>query len=334
MFFSLAALLCLTPQVLASSTPSAGSRGTDEFRAYYTCYYNQYFGVKPAGNNSRRDSFVQSLLADSTKKGEAPPSEACVKWMCDPGLVWSRREEAGLEVWAYYSRARLAVPSWGRCFTDQLAEFRENNYTVTRAGVHAVLKLAGGRKRLFFVPSADCYRAGAALVDRVVDVLVDGLGDLDTVFAEFCRAKHTVGWEKWGAMWSVTSTTVPSRNTDDNPTSRTGTNTSGLSEQGVEWVELQAVCVSLGLQDLPCSWDTALLLLYILLLLAALNGLLLACAFRRRIAARLRVAAQYWLGAPPAGPGVVGPAPESSHQVEERADKVCSVPFGGSHCLE
>jgi hypothetical protein len=298
MFFCLSAVLCLTPGVLASSH----GEGTDKFGAYYTCYYNQYFGVKPDGNNSRRESFVRSLLADSAKKDEGPPSSACVEWMCDPGLVWRRGEEQGLEVWAYYSRAGLAVPSWGRCFADQMAEFRENNYTVTRAGVHAVLQLAGGRKRLFYVPSADCYRSGAALVGRVVEVLVGGHWmDIDTVYDEFCQADI------------------------DNPASKTGTNNS------VGWVELQAVCSALGLQDLPCSWDAALLLLYALLLLAVLNGLLLACAFRRRIAARLRLAAQYWLGTPPSVPGKVGP--ETSHQGQDRAAEVCSVPFGGSHCL-
>ena len=74
------------------------------FRSYYTCYYNQYFQIKPSEEeNDKRKIFVANLLEDALeKKDEVPPTDACVSWICDPSLVWRRTVEQNLEIWAYF----------------------------------------------------------------------------------------------------------------------------------------------------------------------------------------------------------------------------------------
>ena len=246
------------------------------FRSYYTCYYNQYFQIKPEErDNPKRKTFVDSLLEDALEnKDEVPPTDACVSWICDPSLVWRRTLERNLEIWAYFALEGRSIVSWGRCFEDQQEEFRRNNYTVHDVGVHAIIRLSDNRQRLFYVPSKECYSKGSALVSEVVAVLgnhprlnadlvekgANGEnlnGSLDRVFATFCQ---------------------------DDLSPRGGNEV--LSDSSLD-VKLQSFCLSLGLINTQCAWDSILAFLYMLAILLLFNVLLLSCVFRKRISALL-----------------------------------------------
>ena len=246
------------------------------FRSYYTCYYNQYFQIKPEeGDNPKRKTFVDSLLEDALeKKDEVPPTDACVSWICDPSLVWRRTLERNLEIWAYFALEGRSIVSWGRCFEDQQEEFRRNNYTVHDVGVHAIIRLSDNRQRLFYVPSKECYSKGSALVSEVVAVLgnhprlnadlvekgANGENlnrSLDRVFATFCQ---------------------------DDLSPRGGNEV--LSDSSLN-VKLQSFCLSLGLSSTRCTWNSIVVFLYMLAILLLFNVLLLSCVFRKRISALL-----------------------------------------------
>ena len=242
------------------------------FRSYYTCYYNQYFQIKPEEDNPKRKKFVASLLEDALEKqDEDPPTDACVSWICDPSLIWRRTVERNLEIWAYFALEGHSIVSWGRCFEDQQEEFRKNNYTVHAVGVHAIIHLSDDRQRLFYVPSKECYSKGTALVKEVIAVLSGHGGNrkrsLDKVFSNFCQDDLSKGGGNEKGKGAQNQTKV-------------------LSDSSLD-VKLQSFCLSLGLSNSQCSWNLILVFLYMLATLLLFNVLLLSCVFRKRLAAQL-----------------------------------------------
>lgn len=240
------------------------------FQEYYICYFNQYFDIEVGSPNERRASFVESVIVDAGAKDEEPPTAACVRWMCSPHLEWIREEREGLEVWAYSTTAGLAIPSWGQCFRDQEHEFLLSNYSLHAVGVHAVLQLAEGRRRLFYVPSEACYRRGMALVEQVVRVLVGEQGSLDQVWHQWCQS-------------GVSTSTVSSIATSSSPTPADADSDIKSSLE----LGLQQVCRDLQLEGLKCGTDLALLLLCIISALVCFNCIFLCCCFRFRVSAFL-----------------------------------------------
>lgn len=258
-------LLALLPGLLLGHRVAGAwpEGGVARFEEYYACYYNQYFNLTAgAVAGPRRAKFVRSLLGAARAKGEEPPSRACVAWMCDPGLVWRRSEAAGVQVWAYFSLQGAAIASWPACYADQQGEFLASNYTVAGVGVHAMLALASGGTRLFYVPSPTCYRSGEELVEEVVDVLVGGRGSLEALQARYCR-NTTMG----AAGENVTA--QPKHH-----------NVSMV-------VLLDRFCELLQLRELECSLELSVLLFYLMLALLLINLCCLCCIFRRRLLARI-----------------------------------------------
>ena len=62
--------------------------GEQQFRLYYSCYFNKYYGIPSNQSSSNRELFVSSLLVEAKAKEEEAPSEDCVVWMCEESLVW------------------------------------------------------------------------------------------------------------------------------------------------------------------------------------------------------------------------------------------------------
>ena len=248
------------------------------FRSYYTCYYNQYFQIKPEEDNPKRKKFVANLLEDALeKKDEIPPTDACVAWICDPSLVWRRTVERNLEIWAYFALEGRSIVSWGRCFEEQQEEFRRNNYSVHAVGVHAIINLSDDRQRLFYVPSKECYGKGPALVKEVVAVLGGNIGgenhngSLDKVYSTFCQDDLSTGGggdEKGKGKQEENQTKL-------------------FPEDSSLDVKLQSFCLSLGLSNTQCTWNLILVFLYMLATLILLNVLFLSCVFRKRLSALL-----------------------------------------------
>ena len=248
------------------------------FRSYYTCYYNQYFQIKPEEDNPKRKKFVANLLEDALeKKEEIPPTDACVAWICDPSLVWRRTVERNLEIWAYFALEGRSIVSWGRCFEEQQEEFRRNNYSVHAVGVHAIINLSDDRQRLFYVPSKECYGKGPGLVKEVVAVLGGNIGgenhngSLDKVYSTFCQDDLSTGGggdEKGKGKQEENQTKL-------------------FPEDSSLDVKLQSFCLSLGLSNTQCTWNLILVFLYMLATLILLNVLLLSCVFRKRLSALL-----------------------------------------------
>ena len=246
--------------------------GVARFRSYYTCYYNQYFQIKADEDNPKRKKFVASLLEDAlAKKDEVPPTDACVSWICDPSLVWRRTVQHNLEIWAYFALKGHSVVSWGRCFEEQQEEFRKNNYTVHAVGVHAIIQLSDDRQRLFYVPSMECYSKGPALVKEVVTVLGGGGGglnlskSLDKVYSTFCQDDLSLGGGNGNGRPDETKVVYNS---------------------SME-VKLQRFCLSFGLSDVQCNWNSILGFLYMLAALILFNILILSCVFRKRLSVLL-----------------------------------------------
>ena len=248
------------------------------FRSYYTCYYNQYFQIKPEEDNPKRKKFVANLLEDALeKKDEIPPTDACVAWICDPSLVWRRTVERNLEIWAYFALEGRSIVSWGRCFEEQQEEFRRNNYSVHAVGVHAIINLSDDRQRLFYVPSKECYGKGPGLVKEVVAVLGGNIGgenhngSLDKVYSTFCQDDLSTGGggdEKGKGKQEENQTKL-------------------FPEDSSLDVKLQSFCLSLGLSNTQCTWNLILVFLYMLATLILFNVLLLSCVFRKRLSALL-----------------------------------------------
>ena len=248
------------------------------FRSYYTCYYNQYFQIKPEDDNPKRKKFVANLLEDALeKKDEIPPTDACVAWICDPSLVWRRTVERNLEIWAYFALEGRSIVSWGRCFEEQQEEFRRNNYSVHAVGVHAIINLSDDRQRLFYVPSKECYGKGPGLVKEVVAVLGGNIGgenhngSLDKVYSTFCQDDLSTGGggdEKGKGKQEENQTKL-------------------FPEDSSLDVKLQSLCLSLGLSHNQCKWNLILVFLYMLATLILFNVLILSCVFRKRLSALL-----------------------------------------------
>ena len=248
------------------------------FRSYYTCYYNQYFQIKPEEDNPKRKKFVANLLEDALeKKEEIPPTDACVAWICDPSLVWRRTVERNLEIWAYFALEGRSIVSWGRCFEEQQEEFRRNNYSVHAVGVHAIINLSDDRQRLFYVPSKECYGKGPGLVKEVVAVLGGNIGgenhngSLDKVYSTFCQDDLSTGGggdEKGKGKQEENQTKL-------------------FPEDSSLDVKLQSFCLSLGLSNTQCTWNLILVFFYMLATLILFNVLILSCVFRKRLSALL-----------------------------------------------
>ena len=62
--------------------------GEEQFRLYYSCYFNKYYRLSSNQSNSNRDLFVSSLLVEAVAAEEEAPSEDCVVWMCEENLAW------------------------------------------------------------------------------------------------------------------------------------------------------------------------------------------------------------------------------------------------------
>ena len=252
------------------------------FRSYYTCYYNQYFQIKPSEEeNAKRKKFVANLLEDALeKKDEVPPTDACVSWICDPSLVWRRTVEQNLEIWAYFALEGQSIVSWGRCFEEQQEEFRRNNYSVHAVGVHAIINLSDDRQRLFYVPSKECYGKGPVLVKEVVAVLGGNIGggnlnkSLDKVYSTFCQQDDL-------------STGGGGGNEKGKGTSQEENQTKLLSDESSLDVRLQSFCLSLGLSNTQCTWNLILVFLYMLATILLFNVFILSCVFRKRLSALL-----------------------------------------------
>ena len=88
----------------------------DRFTNYYTCFYEKHFELYQ-DMYPRVEAFLDSVLAQvEAEGGAAPPSEACLGWMCDPGLRWRLLTMGGFRLWTYTSP--VPVTSWGQCFDD------------------------------------------------------------------------------------------------------------------------------------------------------------------------------------------------------------------------
>ena len=234
------------------------------FKSYYTCYYNKYFQVKSEEDNPNRKKFVASLLEDALKKkGEVAPTEACVSWMCDPSLVWSRTLEDNLEIWAYFAPQGHFIESWGDCYNAQEEEFKRNNYTVDAIGVHSIVQLSDDKQRLFYVPSTECYAKGPDLVKEVVAVLRGNSNiSLDRVYTIFCQDHISLG----GGNENCTSTQD---------------HTKAISSSIDAFLE--DVCPSIGLAKSQCTWNTIVVFLYMLAAVILLNICLLLGFFCTKI---------------------------------------------------
>ena len=147
------------------------SSGIENFRNYYSCYFNKYFNIDPETVDTGRDDFVSGLLESAMAGVEIAPTLSCVEWICDPALVWDKVMHGALEVWAYY--ALHTVQSWQHCLEDEKEEFARKNYTSHAIGVYAMVTTGDGGQRLFYVPSTECYLKGEYLVESVVKILVD-----------------------------------------------------------------------------------------------------------------------------------------------------------------
>ena len=62
--------------------------GEQQFRLYYSCYFNKYYGIPSNQSSSNRELFVSSLLVEAKAKEEEAPSKDCVVRMCEESLVW------------------------------------------------------------------------------------------------------------------------------------------------------------------------------------------------------------------------------------------------------
>ena len=91
---------------------------------YYTCFYEKHFELYRE-TFPQLDAFLDSVVGQvQTEGGAEPPSEACLGWMCDPGLRWILLTKGAFRFWTYTSAE--PVMSWGQCFDDtNNQEFRK-----------------------------------------------------------------------------------------------------------------------------------------------------------------------------------------------------------------
>ena len=48
--------------------------------------------------------FVKAKIDAHQKYEERAPTPSCVKWMCDPKMIWDWRKEDKLETWTYFAQ--------------------------------------------------------------------------------------------------------------------------------------------------------------------------------------------------------------------------------------
>ena len=88
----------------------------ERFTDYYTCFYEKHYELYKE-MFPRVETFLASVLAQvETEGGADPPSEACLGWMCDPGLRWQLLTRGAFRFWTYTSAQ--PVTSWAQCFDD------------------------------------------------------------------------------------------------------------------------------------------------------------------------------------------------------------------------
>ena len=80
------------------------SSGINNFRSYYSCYFNKYFNLDPDAEDASRDAFVSGLLENALAAVEVSPTHSCVEWICDENLICQKLAHESLEVWAYYAQ--------------------------------------------------------------------------------------------------------------------------------------------------------------------------------------------------------------------------------------
>ena len=149
------------------------SSGINNFRSYYSCYFNKYFNLDPDAEDASRDAFVSGLLENALAAVEVSPTPSCVEWICDENLIWQKLVKESLEVWAYYAQEGSTVESWQRCLEDEKEEFARKNYSQHAVGVYAIVSIGDGGERLFYVPSTECHDKGEDLVESLVKIIVD-----------------------------------------------------------------------------------------------------------------------------------------------------------------
>ena len=112
----------------------------EHMHRYYACYFNKYFKLSADENKyeADRDMFVKAKIDAHQKYEERAPTPSCVKWMCDPKMIWDWRKEDKLETWTYFAQPEDKIESWGECFRDEEMNFRNKNYTFSDAGMDFV----------------------------------------------------------------------------------------------------------------------------------------------------------------------------------------------------
>ena len=78
----------------------------EHMHRYYACYFNKYFKLSADENKyeADRDMFVKAKIDAHQKYEERAPTPSCVKWMCDPKMIWDWRKEDKLETWTYFAQ--------------------------------------------------------------------------------------------------------------------------------------------------------------------------------------------------------------------------------------
>ena len=88
----------------------------ERFTDYYTCFYEKHLELYREAF-PEVDAFLDSVVAQVQAEGGAePPSEACLRWICDPSLRWILLTEGEFRFWTYTSDQ--PIMSWGQCFDD------------------------------------------------------------------------------------------------------------------------------------------------------------------------------------------------------------------------
>ena len=129
-------------------------------------------------------------------------------------------------------------------------------------GVHSIVQLSDDKQRLFYVPSTECYAKGPDLVKEVVAVLRGNSNiTLDRVYTIFCQDYISLGGNE-NCTSTQDQTKVISSSID---------------------AFLEDVCPSIGLAKSQCTWNTIVVLLYMLAAVILLNICLLLGFFYAKI---------------------------------------------------
>ena len=106
----------------------------DSFAQYYTCYFNNYFGIEPEEESSQRKAFVQKAVETAILENDPEPSVNCVEWICSDKVHMQVSKIDLLEILAYYASNDTTVESWQKCLNDEKDEFKRRNYTFSKVG--------------------------------------------------------------------------------------------------------------------------------------------------------------------------------------------------------